>query len=374
MKDEGELQYGRPQGEDVVTGIWSESAEGWRPEAPVMFRQEQELHDLVERTPEMLPLAGSPRLALLGREVRCGKESADLVAVEISTGRLVVIEIKLAANADRRQVLTQVLGYAAYLRRLDASGFETLIAPHLAKRGLASVAAAAAADAQDPGFDSAAFTARVEEALHDGRLRCAVVIDSAPPEIVELVGYLQEVTNDRLSLDLITVTAYDIGGRRILVPQLVEPDRSQVTAQAAGGGAVQTRTDIVKGSAPFADSISTALPEHRQGLQSLLDWALALEADGLAVLYTSTGKGRWVLNPRLPGQERGMVVIWNENGAGLSPYRTVLQREAPAALEELERVVPGQIGQGNYIKAEYDERVLGSIRAAYKEAADRRPC
>lgn len=63
----------------------------------------------------MLPLAGSPRLVVLGREVRCGTGWADLVAVEADTGVPVVIEIKLASNTDRRAVLTQVLGYAAYL-------------------------------------------------------------------------------------------------------------------------------------------------------------------------------------------------------------------------------------------------------------------
>ena len=69
-----------------MTGIWSETPEGWRPLAPVGFSLEKELHDLIERSPELLPLAGSPRLAILGREVRCGSGWADLVAVEADTG------------------------------------------------------------------------------------------------------------------------------------------------------------------------------------------------------------------------------------------------------------------------------------------------
>ncbi len=104
-----------------MTGIWSEAEDGWRPLAPVGFSQEKELHDLIERSPGMLPLAGSPRLVVLGREVRCGTGWADLIAVEADSGVPVVIEIKLASNADRRAVLTQVLGYAAYLRRLDSA-------------------------------------------------------------------------------------------------------------------------------------------------------------------------------------------------------------------------------------------------------------
>lgn len=110
--------------------------------------------------------------------------------------------------------------------------------------------------------------------------------------------------------------------------------------------------------------------ENQPALSRLLEWALDLEKDGLAVLYTSVGKGRWVLNPRLPGQERGMVMIWNDKGASLSPYRTVLSQEAPRALSALDAKAPGQIGQGNYVRVDYDDEMLHLFRAAYAEAAD----
>src|SRR5664279_4429853 len=170
-----------------MTGIWSLSDSRWRPEEPVSFQQEKELHDLIEQAPELLPLAGAPRLVMLGREVLCGKGYADLIAVEVATGRPVIIEIKLASNTDRRQVFTQVLGYAAQ------------------------------ASSQDPGFDPDGFQTRLKHALVERLLRCVVVIDAATPDLIELVGYLQDVTNDRLSLDLVTVSAYDIGDRRVLV-------------------------------------------------------------------------------------------------------------------------------------------------------------
>jgi RecB family endonuclease NucS len=71
---------------------------------------EADLHDLIEQTPTMLPLAGTSTMAIVGKEVLCGRERADLVAVELETGRPVVVEIKLASNTDRRRSLTQVLG------------------------------------------------------------------------------------------------------------------------------------------------------------------------------------------------------------------------------------------------------------------------
>jgi RecB family endonuclease NucS len=79
---------------------------------PTAYQAEAELHDLVENAPQMLPLAGSPQLTVLGREVRLGSGFADLIAAE-STGRLVIIEVKLAGNAEsRRAVVAQVLSYA----------------------------------------------------------------------------------------------------------------------------------------------------------------------------------------------------------------------------------------------------------------------
>lgn len=47
-----------------MTGIWSFSDSRWRPEEPVSFRQEKELHDLVEQAPEVLPLAGAANVLI----------------------------------------------------------------------------------------------------------------------------------------------------------------------------------------------------------------------------------------------------------------------------------------------------------------------
>lgn len=353
-----------------MSGIWSETEDGWRPLPSEAFARESDLHDLVERGPSMLPLPGGPNLVVLGREVRCGSGWADIIAVDAETGLPVIVEIKLASNTDRRQVLTQVLGYAAALRRLDLEGLDALLASHLAKLEASSVADAVATASQDPSFDVKEFTVRLEEALRQGTLRCVVVIDAAPNDLVELVGYLQDVTNDRLSIDMVTVSAYRVGNTRVLVPQLVEPARlpasDRVTAVATARPAGEAT--ITRGDDVFAAALDAAPEDQQPLLRRLLRWAQELEADGLAVLYSSTGKGRWVLNPRLPGQQRGLVTVWNANGAFLSPYRLVLEREAPATLVRLDAAYPGQIRQGNYLRAEYDEELLRLLRTAYEEA------
>src|ERR1700683_96807 len=111
-----------------MTAVWGSGPDGqWHTLAPATYQAEAQLHDLVERTPQMLPLAGSPRLTVLSREARLGTGYADLLAVE-STGRLVIIEVKLAGNAEsRRAVVAQVLSYAGYLQGLDVEQLESQV-------------------------------------------------------------------------------------------------------------------------------------------------------------------------------------------------------------------------------------------------------
>lgn len=98
-----------------VSGIWTRNDEGWQLSRPEGFPDEATLHRLIEKTPEMLPLAGAPPLLVLGREVPLGSGYADLLGVEAS-GRPVIIEIKLAQNNEaRRAVVAQILAYAANL-------------------------------------------------------------------------------------------------------------------------------------------------------------------------------------------------------------------------------------------------------------------
>src|SRR5262245_45474565 len=201
-----------------MTAIWSNRGEGWVLLSPAGFPDEASLHSLIEQSPQLLPLAGTPRLTILGREVRLGSGSADLVAVE-PNGRLVVIEVKLANNAEaRRAVVAQVLTYAAYLHGVEPAMLERVVlAGHLQRRGYDSLLAAVAGDDQERSLDAEAFDHGVAESLAEGRFRVVIVLDAVPAELVRLVGYLETVT-DKLLIDLVTVAAYEVNGSRILVP------------------------------------------------------------------------------------------------------------------------------------------------------------
>jgi RecB family endonuclease NucS len=130
-----------------MTAIWSNDGERWQLLVPSGSPDEAFLHMLIGQSPQLLPLAGSPRLTIVGREVRLGSGSADLVAVE-PNGRLVIIEVKLATNAEaRRAVVAQVLTYAAYLHRVERAELERVVlGGHLQRRGYESLISAVAGD------------------------------------------------------------------------------------------------------------------------------------------------------------------------------------------------------------------------------------
>ena len=267
-----------------MTGIWSLSDSRWRPAEPVSFRLSKELHDLIEQAPELLPLAGSPHLVMRGEKCLAAK------AMPISLR----LRWRLGGLWSSRSSWRRTPIGARYSRRSWATpptwgtsqekGFDALLHHHLAKQSLASVAAAAQASSQDPGFDPDGFPdtpqarpRRASPAVCRRDRRC----DAGPHRIGRLPpGRDERQAESRFGRR----TEYDIGDRRVLVPQLIEPDRSQMSA-ASGTMSAPPATETVKGVEEFKASINKAPPNHRPGLRQLLAWALDLEVEGLAVLY-----------------------------------------------------------------------------------------
>jgi hypothetical protein len=73
-----------------MTALWHHDGGAWKLLQGVAFDAEKVLHDLVAEAPELLPLSGSPRLTVLGRDLGLGGGYADLVAVEPS-GQLALL-------------------------------------------------------------------------------------------------------------------------------------------------------------------------------------------------------------------------------------------------------------------------------------------
>ncbi|MGO9207117.1 MAG: hypothetical protein ACLQBX_13230, partial [Candidatus Limnocylindrales bacterium] len=324
---------------------------------------------LIARAPQVLPLSGNPNLVVLGTEVPLGSGYADIVAVEKS-GRPVVIEVKLAKNPEsRRAVIAQILAYASSIYRTSVDEFTAALGASLAKAGRSSVVEAVQAADQDGSVDPVALADALRSNIASGDIRLVLVLDSAPPELVGVVGYLGAIAPN-LTLDLVTVTAFEVGGQSVIVPQRIEPGRfeqpatpGRSAATAAGAG-----TTYSPGSGEFAASIENAPIEQQAELRRYQVWAEALADAGLATLRTGRGQGRWTLVPVVKGGDAGLVTIWNDRLPAISPWRSALLKWAPSTLAKLESHVPPiVIAQGNSLRS-VGEDILGLLTAAYEEA------
>ena len=354
----------------AMTALWRKDGSGWGLLAAAGFADEAALHSLVEESPQLLPLSGAPQLVVVGREVALGGGYADLVAVEAS-GRLAVIEVKLARNAEaRRAVVAQVLTYAAFLHGMDLATLERdVLGRQLRELGYESLVGAIAANDQTGSLDAEEFTAAITTNLASGAFRLVLVLDAAPAELVRLVGYLEAV-GGQIVIDLVTVTPYDVDGTQIMVPQRVDPER--VSTPGPSRAPAESRTSIVPtttGADEFVAAIDAAPAEHRAELLRLANWAISLEQEGLVRLLTGHGKsGRLTLLPRLYGDEAGLVTIWNDHGPYVTPWRTVFERRAAEEIPAVEAAIGTRLGTGNVIRSISDEALL-AITRAYRAAA-----
>lgn len=354
--------------------IWRWQDDEWRRLSPSGFPSEEKLHDLVESAPGLLPLSGNPSMVVLGREVPLGPGYADLLAVE-PDGRLVVIEIKLRKNAEtRRAVVAQILTYAAYLKELGVRELERVLRPQFERADARSILDLVRKSDQSPEVEESEFLQGLAESLASGGFRLVLVLDEAPSELVQLVGYLEGISSG-VVLDLITVSAYEAGSERLLVPQRVDPEHpgEQVAATGAAthrrGGKSRREVD---GSDAFEEAIGRAAEPVRTELQRLLAWARRLESEGLATLRTVFGQGREVLTVWVRGEKAGLVSIWHEGGAYLSLWRSVFVRLSWDRLAAVEKAIGEPIGQGSSIHDPSPE-LLDLLADAYRDAAQGQP-
>jgi hypothetical protein len=229
------------------------------------------------------------------------------------------------------------------------------------------VLAAVEADDQQNAVDRDAFRQALASSLAEGSFRLVIVLDSAPDELVQVVGYL-ELVADKIDIDLVTVTAYEVSGSRVLVPQRIEPARrtrelsdAQVTQRQAGV--------LIAGSAGFRASFADAPPPRRELLLRLSDWADSLENDGLVRLSTYRGKGGIVsLLPRLASDNVGLVTIYNDiKSAYLQFWRGVFERRAPQSIPAVETALGAELKHGNSTR-EVTDSLLIALAGAYREA------
>lgn len=354
-----------------MTGIWTNSSEGWSLESPKLFDDEDTLHRLVMENPRFLPLTGSPRLAVLGKEVELVTGYPDILAIE-SSGRPVIIEVKLARNPEsRRAIVSQVLAYAAFLHGFTVEALEQgPLRKHLADAGHESILDAVQAQHQDVAIDPESFITSLQESLDTGGFRLVFVLDEVPVELLRIVAYLETMTVRELTIDLITLGMYEIGGTRVAIPQRVSQDLRTKGPFVGSGGSKSAASKGVSSDGPdaFRESIKDVPEASRAAFEQLIAWAEKLAELPNVRLRTNSYPETINLLPVLPPDNGSLAYIANYNSEPrMYAWRSVFVSLAPNSIESVERAIGKTIGQGTRIPIE--PGVLDAVESAYQEAS-----
>ena len=358
-----------------MAGIWinsSDDAAGWELGAPSPFPDEATLHRLIAENPQLLPLAGSPQLTVLGSEVQLGTGSADILAVEPS-GRPAIIEVKLARNSEaRRAVVAQVLAYAAFLRGNTVEDLEQgSLQTHLSNTDHKSILEAVQAEDQEGVVDEDSFTESMQGFLDRGDFRLVLVLDDTSDELERIVAYLDTITIQALTVDLITMSLYEVNGAQVALPQRISPDLSAATPPASYDSPAKSRGSTpatTEGTDAFRVSIDGSSSENQETFDKLIAWAEQIAELPNVRLVSTVGVQQTTLRPIIRTDDAGLITIVN---SGQQPYiygwRSVFERRAPTGLANIDRrIAPHEIGQGTWVPISPD--VLEALTAAYREA------
>ena len=363
-----------------MTGIWTNSGEGWVWGKPRAFENEATLQELIRKNPQFLPLSGSPRLVVLGSEIQLGNGYADILAVE-SSGRPAIIEVKLHQNPEaRRAVVSQVIAYAAFLQGFNAEELERgPLHRFLAEAEYRSIFDAVEAQDQEGAVDADSFAVSLQEHLREGSFRLVLVLDDIPFELERVIAYLDAITVQVLTIDLITIKVYEVNGAQIILPQRVSPELGASTPSGGstsvasrGSRPVVPRAKRTDGSDVFRTSIEDTTGEAREMFYTLIAWAEELASLPNIRLFSSSGPMHYTLLPYIMPDKVGLVTIWNSDQKPYATvWRTVVERLAPNAIASVERSIqPDAIRQSYQLNLEsITPEILETLSRAYQEAS-----
>lgn len=187
---------------------------------------EEALQELIEKYPDIIPGGqidpGSddpPRFVLLCREMLVGGGSLDLLLVD-QYGVLTLVETKLAENREaRREVIGQIIEYAANAVELWRKGEIREKAAEFWKEKYNK-------DIEDViresfGVDLDSFWQDVEKNLEEGRIRLIIASDEIRPEVRRMIEYLNREMENAEVYGLELRRFGQEPGPQVLVPYLV---------------------------------------------------------------------------------------------------------------------------------------------------------
>ncbi len=162
------------------------------------------MQQMLAEQPSLIPGVGAQSLA--AREFHTGVGPSDVVVVD-GDGGVAVVECKLASNVQvRREIVGQVLDYAARLWRMPLTDFEARWKQCSGGIGILDL------------LDEQAAS-NLDAALQAGAFRLVLAVDSINDDLRQIVEFLNAHTNEQVTVLALELRRASHGGVDILTPR-----------------------------------------------------------------------------------------------------------------------------------------------------------
>ena len=319
---------------------------------------EDALQTLFEKYPQIIPgkqidpvSEDPPHFVLLRREMPVGAWSLDHLFVD-QGGILTLVESKLFQNPEsRREVIGQVIEYAANATDFWAGGSARQKAMEFWSNQNPPKELDQALQEEFGGeLDIEVFWKKVEENLRNGRLRLIIATDELRPEVRRMIEYLNKEMQNVEVLGLELKCYGEESESLVLVPRLVGQTQAAIDKKVVGLSNIKWTVDKLKTA--YAD-----LSDHELGrrLQRILDWAVGKKFFMIAIaMFPTFG---------LQGKSRDRIVSFFSSG---DVYSFLNEKHYPRGAEERDELV-GKIKELQLLDQGLDPRQVVSGRNLAKK-------
>ena len=203
-------------------------------------------------------------------------------------------------------------------------------------------------------MDSDSFVASLQEFLDRGSFRLVLVLDEVSAELERVVAYLDALTLQALTIDLITLNVYEVNNARIALPQRVSPDLDAAIPVLSSGGARSSgsKGTLSDGTGAFRASIAETTGEIRAMFDDLIQWAERVAKLPGVRLFTYKGVAeRYTLLPRIMPDKAGLVDHLERQAENPTSRcgAPCFERHAPDSIDAVEATIaPLKLAQGKY--------------------------
>lgn len=267
------------------------------------YTNEAELQDLIADDASVLPfddIGYEEKFITIGKEVGLHGNSLDLLAIS-PKGHIAVIETKLTRNPEiRREVVGQVLSYAASLWKMQYADIERYFNKFLLSQRIdydGSLFEYVKEKCQVHDISENEFREGIEKRLELGSFSLLIVVDALSEinnELVNIANYLNDRTGQEIDFYVVEVERIGDHAGSYLLPKLANPPQKNVTASDA---AKSTRSDKYDRKPLTQDEFLERLNEDEKRIAKMfID--LAKRTNHIGISWRKTGFSIWTMIPR----------------------------------------------------------------------------